>query len=322
MDIEVDTELDVNIKEIEFSNEQNEKIQFQTIEKVIDQLLPDNITISIQELVHPHFGCYLWPGSYVLASYIWNYRYKFINATTIELGSGVSLPSLLIAKLKHENYRMQKQLNNNNNKGLFPTVITDISNPRFILENVQKEVKLNAMQLNEKSSFYEPIMDNDDDIVGEIDNIQYNIFVEPLYWGILDTLVTITEKLNWLSTTSNENYTIDYILAADNFFIPKDYEDILATVSFIFRNYPKAKFITTYQERSSQRTIQHLLDEWNMKATLIPLSSFNCNVNDLVMKEDDKPTTTTSSNNNEIDNNLHFGGSIYSIFLLIIEPKK
>lgn len=58
-----------------------------------------------------------------------------------------------------------------------------------------------------------------------------------------------------------------------------------------------------------------------MKATLIPLSSFNCNVNDLVMKEDDKPTTTTSSNNNEIDNNLHFGGSIYSIFLLIIEPK-
>jgi len=39
------------------------------------------------------------------------------------------------------------------------------------------------------------------------------------------------------------------------------------------------------------------------------------------MKEDDKPTTTTSSNNNEIDNNLHFGGSIYSIFLLIIEPK-
>ncbi|OUM66369.1 hypothetical protein PIROE2DRAFT_28244, partial [Piromyces sp. E2] len=200
----------------------------------------DNVTISIQELVHPHFGCYLWPGSYVLASYIWNYRYKFVNATTIELGSGVSLPSLLIAKLKYEYLQKQKQQSNSNNE-LSPTIITDISNPRFILSNIQRE---------------------------------YNIFVEPLYWGIHDTLVDITQKLKNISTVSNNNYSIDYILAADNFFIPKDYEDILSTVSFIFRNYPTAKFITTYQERSSQRTIQHLLDEWNMKASIVSLNSF------------------------------------------------
>jgi len=176
------------------------------------------------------------------------------------------------------------------------------------------------LALNEQSSLYNLEMKEEEN--NEIDNtIQYNIFVEPLYWGIHDTLVNITKKLKNISVpntfSSNNNYKIDYILAADNFFIPKDYEDILSTVSFIFRNYPTAKFITTYQERSSQRTIQHLLDEWNMKASIVPLSSFNCNVNDLVIKEDQKPTETK----NEIDNNLHFGGSIYSIFLLIIEPK-
>ena len=148
--------------------------------------------------------------------------------------------------------------------------------------------------------------------------------MEPLYWGVLDTLESIIQKINNINVATippnNNSYTIDYILAADNFFIPKDYEDILATISFIFRNYPKAKFITTYQERSSQRTIQHLLDEWNMKASLIPLSTFNCNVNDLVIREENEEEETTSKT--EIDNNLNFGGSIYSIFLLIIELKQ
>ncbi|ORX49677.1 hypothetical protein BCR36DRAFT_327967 [Piromyces finnis] len=322
----MEVEPEVNIKEIEFTNEKTNNILLNEYENNINKLLPDNITISIRELVHPHFGCYLWPGSYVLASYIWNYRYKFVNATTIELGSGVSLPSLLIAKLKYEYIQKHECLNNKNssisNKILSPTIITDISNPRFILSNIQKEVKQNNLRLNEQSSFYEIDMEEENN--KNIDYLtQYNIFVEPLYWGIHDTLVEIKQKLSNIPTsfTSNNNYKIDYILAADNFFIPKDYEDILSTVSIIFRNYPNAKFITTYQERSSQRTIQHLLDEWNMKAVVVPLSSFNCNVNDLVVKEDQN-STETSSIKNEIDNNLHFGGSIYSIFLLIIESNK
>ncbi|KAG4084492.1 hypothetical protein H8356DRAFT_1744295 [Neocallimastix lanati (nom. inval.)] len=325
MDIEVEVVPDVNIKEIEFSNESNDNIPTNNSDKVQDKLLPDNIIISIQELVHPHFGCYLWPGSYVLASYIWYYKYEFINKTTLELGSGVSLPSLLLAKLKYEYFKNRNKKFTPINE-LPPTIITDISKPRFILTNIQKEVILNDMKLNENSSVNDKIENEIDinDNCNSNNDIQYNIFVEPLYWGVLDTLESIIQKINNINVATippnNNSYTIDYILAADNFFIPKDYEDILATISFIFRNYPKAKFITTYQERSSQRTIQHLLDEWNMKASLIPLSTFNCNVNDLVIREENEEEETTSKT--EIDNNLNFGGSIYSIFLLIIELKQ
>lgn len=58
---------------------------------------------------------------------------------------------------------------------------------------------------------------------------------------------------------------IDLILGSDCFYDPAIFEDILVTVSYILENNPDSKFLCTYQERSSDWSIEHLLAKWNLK---------------------------------------------------------
>lgn len=67
----------------------------------------------------------------------------------------------------------------------------------------------------------------------------------------------------------------DIIMASDCFYDTKDFEDIISTVSFLLERNRGSEFLFTYQERSSSRTIEHLLDRWNLNGTQIPLSDFN-----------------------------------------------
>mmetsp|Transcript_17284 Transcript_17284/g.19270 ORF Transcript_17284/g.19270 Transcript_17284/m.19270 type:complete len:261 (-) Transcript_17284:6-788(-) len=67
----------------------------------------------------------------------------------------------------------------------------------------------------------------------------------------------------------------DIVLGADCFYDnKKDYDNMLASVSYLMSKNPNLKFITTYQLRSSQRTIESMLARWNMRAKEIPLDSF------------------------------------------------
>lgn len=67
---------------------------------------------------------------------------------------------------------------------------------------------------------------------------------------------------------------LDIIMASDCFYDSKDYEDIIVTVSFLLDKNPGAKFWCTYQERSSDESIEELLQKWEMKGVNISLSSF------------------------------------------------
>ncbi|XP_017775100.1 PREDICTED: methyltransferase-like protein 23 [Nicrophorus vespilloides] len=58
---------------------------------------------------------------------------------------------------------------------------------------------------------------------------------------------------------------IDLILGSDCFYEPSVFEDIIVTVSYIFDTNPGAKFLCTYQERSSDWTIESLLVKWGLK---------------------------------------------------------
>lgn len=57
---------------------------------------------------------------------------------------------------------------------------------------------------------------------------------------------------------------VDLILGSDCFYEPSVFEDILVTVSYILKVNPGSKFLCTYQERSSDWTIEHLLAKWNL----------------------------------------------------------
>lgn len=65
--------------------------------------------------------------------------------------------------------------------------------------------------------------------------------------------------------------TLDYIIASDCFYDPSVFEDILVTVSFLLNTSP-AKFLFTYQNRSSDWSIDHLLQKWNLKCAKVSLA--------------------------------------------------
>lgn len=58
---------------------------------------------------------------------------------------------------------------------------------------------------------------------------------------------------------------IDLIIGADCFYDPSVFEDILVTISFLLDQNPGAKFIFSYQERSTDWSIEALLKKWDLR---------------------------------------------------------
>lgn len=54
-----------------------------------------------------------------------------------------------------------------------------------------------------------------------------------------------------------------------------DFEPLLATVSYILcQHNPESVFLTTYQDRSAKRNIDHLLQKWGLEARVIAWEEF------------------------------------------------
>lgn len=68
---------------------------------------------------------------------------------------------------------------------------------------------------------------------------------------------------------------LDYIIASDCFYDPSVFEDILVTISFLLNatnpNSTPVKFLFTYQERSSDWSIEHLLKKWHLQCSKVSL---------------------------------------------------
>lgn len=77
-----------------------------------------------------------------------------------------------------------------------------------------------------------------------------------LGWGLL---------LNNIFSLSD----IDYVIGSDCLYDPSVFEDVLVTVSFVFDRNPAAKFFVTYQERSTDWSIEALLQKWSLKCVHI-----------------------------------------------------
>ncbi|XP_015588659.1 methyltransferase-like protein 23 [Cephus cinctus] len=65
---------------------------------------------------------------------------------------------------------------------------------------------------------------------------------------------------------------LDLILGSDCFYDPIVFEDIVVTVAFLLERNPSAKFLCTYQERSADWSIEHLLNKWGLICTQISLT--------------------------------------------------
>ncbi|XP_068580537.1 histone-arginine methyltransferase METTL23 isoform X2 [Cebidichthys violaceus] len=58
----------------------------------------DSLSVSIPEVLDPHYGMYVWPCAVVLAQYLWKHREELRDKTVLELGAGVSLPGVVASR--------------------------------------------------------------------------------------------------------------------------------------------------------------------------------------------------------------------------------
>ncbi|KAF9363506.1 hypothetical protein BGX34_004016 [Mortierella sp. NVP85] len=81
---------------------------------------------------------------------------------------------------------------------------------------------------------------------------------------------------------------IDLILGSDVFYNPPDFEPLLATVSYIInRHNPNCVFLTTYQNRSAKRNIDHLLEKWNLEGRIIDWEEFGFDLSKFIFADDE-----------------------------------
>ena len=66
---------------------------------------------------------------------------------------------------------------------------------------------------------------------------------------------------------------LDLILGSDCFYEPAVFEDIIVSVSYLLEGNQNAKFLCTYQERSSDWSIEHLLAKWNLRCQVHNISN-------------------------------------------------
>lgn len=67
--------------------------------------------------------------------------------------------------------------------------------------------------------------------------------------------------------------SLDLIIGSDCFYDPTVFEDIVVTVAFLLERNSSAKFLCTYQERSADWSIEHLLNKWGLTCSHIPLAN-------------------------------------------------
>lgn len=94
-------------------------------------------------------------------------------------------------------------------------------------------------------------------------DLESTVSVMGLSWGLISPEVLKLEG------------NLDVILGSDCFYDPIVFENILVTVSYLLECNPSAKFIFSYQERSSDWSIEYLLHKWNLKCRILVLESFD-----------------------------------------------
>lgn len=174
---------------------------------------------------------------------MWDKRQSLVDKNILEIGSGTSLPGILASKCGahvtlSDNCTQPKSINHIHRccylNDLFPK--TKTNEGIFFL-------RLCLINFFNFFYFYFPLG---------------NIKIIGLTWGLL------------LNDVFNLG-PIDLIIAADCFYDPTVFENILVTVSFILQNNIGAKFIFSYQERSTDWSLEPLLKKWDLKCSNINL---------------------------------------------------
>ncbi|KAL1931413.1 hypothetical protein VTP01DRAFT_9555 [Rhizomucor pusillus] len=140
-------------------------------------------------------------------------------------------------------------------------------------------------------------------------------WIRGLLWGELEGDTGV--KSLTASVEQEWRANIDYILGSDTFYDPADFEKLIVTVSYIIHCHnPKCKFITAYQERSSKRSIQPLLDKYQLECSLVSRDSFDFDASKYIRDDDNDGEEEDDIRHAKVD-----AGGLSSVFLLEISAK-
>lgn len=204
----------------------------------------DNLDIQVSQLLDGDYGCYLWPSAIVLSKFLLTTSTAPVPPSTdgkfiLELGSGVGLPSLVLAA--------------GGRRGKRGVIATDFNAKS--LQNLRKQAAVNKLADNLHVSHLDW---NDIDFKWAKDDDD----------SIIPVLLSSESNSTTTTTTTTDGIffdKLDYIIGADIFYDPVSFDKILCCISFLLHHSPPSVFcLVTYQERSSKRSIQHLLDRWGL----------------------------------------------------------
>ncbi|KAF9134461.1 Methyltransferase-like protein 23 [Mortierella sp. 14UC] len=234
------------------------------------------VTVKVLELLDADFGLYVWPSALVLAEYIFRRLDMFTGSIDspkiiLELGAGTALPSLLLAKAT--------------TPGSTVLITTDRPYAPHIFDNINRAYKENDISWT---------MDQ------RHEQQQHRIIVRSLGWGdftlasphnpdggLLQLLKDVSGIEQAKAGSPRSPGKIDLILGSDTFYNPPDFEPLLATVSFIInRHNPDCVFLTSYQNRSAKRNIDHLLEKWGLEGRVIEWEAFDFDMSKFVTSGD------------------------------------
>jgi predicted nicotinamide N-methyase len=264
----------------------------------------EEVEVIVLQKAVAQYGEYVWPSCFVLAEFIVK-NYKDFKGKRIlevslllllllvlmihdpllfQLGAGTSLPGILAAKL-----------------GSFVT-LTDLPTPDEF-ERISQTCLINDLTPF-KTTTTMTNLNIETRTRQQPHESHLEVRIAGLCWGNFDSKFFSEFGVESGDRVGDEE-GYDWIIAADCFYDTKDFEDVLATVRFFFdQQHPSStssscsfptsltfslqassspsslpggrrlKFITTYQERNSNRSLLSLLLKWKMSAVEVRLSSF------------------------------------------------
>ncbi|KAG0370093.1 Methyltransferase-like protein 23 [Gamsiella multidivaricata] len=237
------------------------------------EVLEPSSTADSSQLLDPVFGLYVWPSALVLAEYVAFHLSMFLGTpgspkVILELGAGTALPSLLLAKAA------SKAID-----GETFVIITDRPDVPQIQNNVCEALKENGI-----STLYP-------------EDPEARVQVRGLGWGDFTLaneqnrdggLLQLLRDVVCIDQIRTPRH-IDLIIGSDVLYNPSDFEPLLATVSYIInRHNPDCVFMTTYQNRSAKRNIDHLLQKWGLEGRVIDWEDFNFDITKFITVDEEK----------------------------------
>jgi len=189
------------------------------------------------------YGSFTWPSAYVLAEYLWYMnRHMLQGRQILELGCGTGLPGLVAAACGAS------------------VLLTDDEDVDIALKNARV-----SLLTNNPVTWTRQKLENQATPPTSEPIFLSSSKIAPFTWASFSPqfLMEYCER-KWP----------DLIIAADCFYDnAESFDAIFATLDFFFTKNPACTFITSYQVRSSHKSLHRLAARWGFKSRNIGLDS-------------------------------------------------